>query len=321
MTEVVLGIDVGGTKTLAAAFAAESLLGTRAGQAAPTALDALRVPTAATAGPNGIVDQLAGLVERLRSHVGAPRAVGVGFPGLIDHRDGVVHSSVILPGWDGGFALAAALRERCGMPVLADNDATCAGWGEYLVRRGEVEHLLVLTIGTGIGGAIVLGGRLHRGASNTSAEFGNMTIDWRGEDHSSGNRGCLNTLASGTAIARRAWRAGACGALGEPPTLEQIATAAAAGDTAAAEAIETGAEALGTGIANLLNAFNPGCVALTGGVLGLGPRWLSTVRKTALSRAFPLNAAHANIEECRAGQLAGAFGAAALAWDRFGAVR
>ncbi len=305
-----IGVDLGGTKLLAVAFGATGAV-----------LAERRVETLSGSGADRIVERVAELVESLEVPRDRLEGVGVGFAGLVDHRTGHVDSSVILPGFD-DYPLRARLEAQLGCRVVVDNDATAAGLGEHVASgRNQDELLLVLTVGTGIGGAIVHRGRILRGASNTSAEFGNMTIDWQGEPHSCGNRGCLNTFASGPAIVGEALRRTAAvggllaareGRLPAGATLEAVAAAAADGDDACRQAIERGADALGTGIANLLNAFNPDRVALAGGVLGLPPWFLERVVATARGRAFGPNARAATIGACREPLLCGARGAAEL---------
>lgn len=293
----VIGVDLGGTKTLVVQFAADgSCVGER------------RIATPRD--PETAVAAIAAEVGELAIAHGRAAAVGVGFAGLVDAATGLVDSSVILPEF-GGFALRAALAECCAAPVVLDNDATAAGIGEFVaLGRPPGLHLLVLTVGTGIGGAAVLAGHVLRGATGAACEFGNMTIDWRGDGHACGNRGCLNTLASGTAIAARAARPSqSAGA----PTLEQVAAAAAAGDAGAREAIESGARALGAGIANLVMAFNPHRVALMGGVLALGDEYLAAVRDEVRQRTFARARDGLQLEPCLLGPRTGAFGAAVLA--------
>jgi glucokinase len=247
--------------------------------------------------------------------------VGAGFAGLVDWRAGSILSSIMLPGWE-AFPLAERLSsELGGLPAFVDNDATAAGYGEFLALGANPEmNMVLLTIGTGIGGAIIIHGKLFRGATGTSAEFGNTTIDWQGKECWCGNRGCLNMLASGSAISDRA-SALARGAdsalkgLEEPIPVERIDEAAGAGDRVAIQAIEEGARALGAGVANIINSFNPDRVVLTGGISALGPDYLKVVREEASKRAFSESVAHARIEFSVVGPEVGALGAAGLIRD------
>lgn len=298
-----IGIDFGGTKSLAVAFDA---------QLQPLSVE--RVATPLAAGREAMLDALVALVDRLRVRHGAAAAVGVGFAGLVDRTRGIVDSSVILPGFD-DFPLASTLAHRLAAPVLLENDATAAGYGEWIACGRRREDLLVVTVGTGIGGAVVLDGQLRRGASGVAGEFGNMTIDWHGAEHGCGNRGCLNTLASGTAMLAHARSLSAECGMTPPTDLAQVAAAAAAGDSLALAVVERGARALGAGLANLTMAFNPHRIALMGGVLRLGDAWLAAVIDEAAKRSFPRAVAALSIAPCRLGDHTGALGAAALATE------
>lgn len=304
-----LGLDIGGSKLLAAVLSPDRsrILGWR------------KVPTPTRGGPEAVFECAVALGRELTAELGQVRAVGIGFAGLVDHESGIVDSSVILPGWD-GFPLGVRGAAAFGLPCTVDNDATAAGWGEYVALGAPPSlNMVLLTVGTGIGGAVVIDGKLYRGCLNTSGEFGNTTIDWRGHDCPSGNRGSLNTLASGKALVRRAVELArsssttTLGRNGRPITGELVGEAAAAGDPVAQTAVSEAARALGAGVANLINIFNPDHVVLAGGLCGLGPAYLETVVAEASARAFPIAAQHARIAFSVHGELACAHGAACLA--------
>jgi glucokinase len=303
-----LGLDIGGTKLLAAVLSDD--------------LDMLGIAKCESLrdeGPEAVFGRVVGLCNDLIAKHGPVAGVGAGFAGLVDWRKGEVLSSIILPGWD-GFPLAERLgSELEGLPAFADNDATAAGYGEFLALGAKPDmNMVLLTIGTGIGGAIIINGELYRGATGTSAEFGNTTIDWQGKECWCGNRGCLNMLASGSAISERAAALAVDDAgsrlkgLEEPIPVERIHEAAGAGDRVAARAIEEGARALGAGVANIINSFNPDRVVLTGGISALGPDYLELVREEASKRAFSESVDHAKIAFSVVGPEVGALGAAGL---------
>jgi glucokinase len=293
-----LGIDVGASKLLACIVDGD--LGVRQTHKAETRRED---------GPDRILERAAALARELIAGAGPVRGVGVGFAGLVDSAAGVVLSSIMLPGFD-GLPLASRLGGALDLPVFVDNDATAAGWGEYRALGSPPGlNMLHLTVGTGIGGAIVLGGRLYRGALGIAAEFGNTTIDWRGPGCWCGSRGCLNTVASGSAIASAAGMR----------DVHAVATAARAGHAGARAAIENGARALGAGVANFVNIFNPDRVTLSGGVIELGDDYLGWVREEARRRAFREAMAHVVIERTVRGYEVGAFGAACLAREQAGA--
>jgi len=312
-----LGVDIGGTKILAAVVGDDLRI-----------IDKHKIDTMRNEGPIAVLERAARLCEDLIEKHGTVEGIGVGFAGLVDWRTGKVMSSVILPGWD-GFPLAETLSTSLGgLEAIADNDATVAGLGEYLALGSPPGiNMVLLTVGTGIGGAIIIDGRIYRGATGTSGEFGNTTIEWHGETCWCGNKGCLNMLASGSAISRRAEElsAGDEASLlhgkSHPIGVETIADAAREGDSCAARAIDEGARALGAGVANILNIFNPDRVVITGGVSSLGEGYLATVREEAALRAFDESVEHARIELSVVGTVAGALGAAGLVKGALGGRR
>lgn len=306
-----LGVDIGGTKILAL----------RVDDACDT-VECVRVPTPAPFTPDVVCACVTSLVRESVARHGALAGVGVGFPGLVDPRTGRVHASPILPEWE-DVPLGERLRDALGHAVVVDNDATAAGYGEY-VARGSTPglNMALLTVGTGIGGALIIDGEVFRGRAGSAGEIGNMSIDFDGARCWCGSRGCLNTFASGTAIARAGTSEAGddCdGTASEAATagaLEALVRAADAGDHAARRALERGAVALGAGIANVLNLLNPDLVVLSGGVMEIGDAFFERIRTEARSRAFSVPAEHALIERSVRGGDVGALGAACLARER-----
>jgi len=292
-----LGLDFGGTKVALVQVDDGGVVSARA-----------RIPTRPEDGPSALLERVVALARPFRA---SARAVGAGFAGLVDPEHGTVLSSIMLPGWE-GTPLAAELAARLRLPARVENDATAAGWSEFTaLGRPSGATLALLTVGTGIGGALVIQGELYRGRTGTAAEFGNMSIDPSGPECWCGARGCLNMLASGSAIARR----GAELTGGEARTVEELAALAEAGDARAALAIEEGARALGVGVGNLINALNPDRVALAGGLTALGARWLEAVRASAARQALREPFAAATIALAAHGADASGVGAALLARD------
>jgi len=299
-----LGLDVGGTKILGAIVS--DGLKIRAVK---------RTKTLRDMGPDSVLDRTKELAEQLLKKVGPVQGIGVGFAGLADYKTGVISSSIMLPGWQNyplGAKLSMGLNNT---PVFVDNDATVAGYGEYLALGAPKDmNMVLLTVGTGIGGAIIIKGELYRGSTGVSAEFGNMTVDLHGKKCWCGNRGCLNMLASGSAISKRA---ADLKSVSDPIPVEILNKEAESGDKKAALALEEGAMAMGAGLANIINIFNPDRIVLTGGVSVLGGKWLETVKKEASNRAFNESANHVKIALSQLGTEVGAFGAAGLARDNF----
>ena len=305
-----LGLDVGGTKILGAVYADER---------EPVAL--AQVETRREEGAQAVVARALELARGLAREAAPLAGAGIGFAGLVDAQRGVVDSSIILPGFE-GFDLVARFSAALDLPCIADNDATAAGFGEWLaLERPPHLNMILLTLGTGIGGALVVDGRIHRGSASSAGEFGNTTVDRDGPDCPSGNRGSLNSLASGAAIGRialeraRERRDSALARLAAPITARQVDLAARAGDRLAREILAEAGRVLGAGLANFINVFNPDRVALMGGLTG-AVEYLEAARDEAARRAFARSFRHARIEPSVLGGRTGAFGAAALAREQ-----
>jgi glucokinase len=285
-----LGIDLGGTKLLACVIDAEGR---------PLAF--ARRPTGRGTSPREARALVVEVAAELRARAGGFAACGLAFPGLVDAARGAVLSSVMLEGWT-RVALADLAAGAIGVPCVVENDANAAALAEVRARGGDVPSpLLFVAVGTGIGGALVVDGRLLRGASGTAGEIGNTTIREGGPACWCGRRGCLNTLASGAALERDLGLA--------PGTLVDHA---GRGDPRVAAAVERAARALGTGLANAMNLLNPALVVLGGGVPRLAG-FCEAVARAARAEAFAEAAAACRIEPARAGYEAAALGAALLA--------
>jgi len=254
-----------------------------------------------------------------------PAAVGVSFGGPV--REGVVLLSHHVPDWE-DFPLAEWLRERFGVPVAVENDANAAALGEWRYGAGRgTRHFLYVTVSTGIGGGIVIGGELYRGADGLAGEIGHIVVDPDGPRCTCGRRGCLEALAAGPAIARRArellashHRSGEGRIVlelvrGDPEriTAREVAAAAVRGDPLAAEILREAGEALGFGLAQAITLLNPERIALGGGVVKAGEPLLRPVREAAERYAFP--GARVNLTVADLGDDAPLWGAAALAQD------
>lgn len=313
---VAVGIDVGGTKLAAGVVAADGSL-----------LDRVRHDTPADAG--GIVELLVAVVEELRGRHGVGHLpVGVGFAGLID-RQGVVRFAPNLPLAD--YPLAEELAPRLSHPVTLDNDANAAAWGEYRVGAGRdaVDSLVMLTIGTGVGGGLVLADRLVRGAGGMAGELGHIAVMAPGPSCPCGASGCLEALASGSAIARNARESLAAGRFGPDSPLTRLAPAQVTGKAVTlaahdgdAEAVAILAEAgrwLGVGIASMIAAFDPAAIVLGGGAMQAGTLLLDPAVQAARDRL--LGGGHrepAPIIQAALGDDAGLIGAALLALEDAG---
>lgn len=289
--DFVLGIDIGGTNLVAGCVAAD---GARLH-------GLLSEPTRPEEGADGVVARLLALGRRSMDALAAAvpgavvRGVGVGAPGPLDTRRGIVLLTPNL-GWV-DFPLRDRVSEGLRLPAAIDNDANCAVLGEHWrgAARGA-RQALGITIGTGIGGGLILDGHLHHGASDCAGEIGHTTIEMNGRRCACGNYGCLEAYASGPAIARRAMEAverGAESTLRETMrigpaavTAQVVYEAASAGDGLAREVVHDTARFLGAGIANLVNVFNPEVVVVCGGVTQAGDSLFVPLRQEVSRRAF-----------------------------------
>ena len=221
--------------------------------------------------------------------------VGVGAPGPLDTKSGIVLLTPNL-GWV-NLPLRQIIRDRLGLPAELDNDANCAVLGEWWVgaARGS-RHAIGITIGTGIGGGLILDGRLYHGASDVAGEIGHTTIDTEGRRCKCGNYGCLEAYASGPNIAMRAIEGMEAGAETRLPsyvggdtskiTAQTVYEAAHDGDELALEVVNDTAKFLGAGVSNLLNVFNPEVVVICGGVTLAGDHLFIPLRRETARRAF-----------------------------------
>jgi glucokinase len=289
----VVGVDLGGTNIVVGVLPAD---GSRE-------MAVRTQPTRSDLGAEAVVERIVRMIEDavaiVRTETGATRddflGVGVGAPGPLDRHSGVVAVAPNL-GWK-NFPLRELVQREIGLPVKLDNDANCATLGEWwtgAARGGR--NVVGITIGTGIGGGLILDGRLYHGSSDVAGEIGHTTLDATGRRCKCGNYGCLEAYASGTAIAERAREALGLGetsllpelAGGQPEriTAAMVYEASERGDPLAREIVRETARFLGAGIANLLNTFNPDVVVIAGGVTQAGEALFEPLRVEVRRRAF-----------------------------------
>jgi len=309
----IVGIDIGGTNIVVGTVAEDG----------SELLGLVSAPTISEQGAEAVLDRI---VKLARASMEAARGkeiagVGIGSPGPLDTKTGVVLLTPNL-GWT-NYPLRDRLTQALGKPATLDNDANCAIFGEWWrgAARGA-DHVVGLTIGTGIGGGIVLSGAIYRGASDIAGEIGHMTIDAMGRRCKCGNYGCLEAYASGPAIAARAVEGIEAGVDTSLPryvqgdmskiTAQVVYEAAHDGDDFALEVVKDTARFLGAGVANIINVFNPQVVVICGGVTLAGDRLFVPLRSEVKRRAFK-----PAVDVCRIvpGELtgtAGVYGAAAV---------
>lgn len=287
----IVGIDLGGTNIVTGIVAEDGsdILGTRS------------VPTGAEEGPDAVVQRIIatakGSIAEARAAIPTLELIGagVGSPGPLDTKTGVVLLTPNL-GWV-NMPLRQRLQDGLGLRTALDNDANCAILGEWWQGAARGTRVTVgLTIGTGIGGGIIIDGRLFHGASDIAGEIGHMTIDAHGRRCKCGNYGCIEAYASGPNIALRAVEAIQSGAQSTLPsyvagdlariTAQTVYDAAHAGDELALEVVQDTARYLGAAVASLINIFNPEAIVIVGGVTRAGDSLFVPLRREVARRAF-----------------------------------
>jgi glucokinase len=251
---VTIGVDVGGTTVAAGLVSADGRV-----------LEHVQAPTHER-GAGTALETIEELLDRLRDGARARgvtvTGVGLGIPGTVDVERGVVGVDVHYAPELVGVPLAARLGPRVGVPVFVDNDVNALALAEWTWGAGRgARSLVMLAIGTGVGGGIVFDGRLHRGAAGFGGELGHVPIDFDGRPCICGGRGCLKTYVSGTDIARRGEER-----LGRPIGADEVFRLAAAGRVEAEEIVDEVCRALGAGLAVIVNGLNPERVLLAGSV-------------------------------------------------------
>lgn len=331
----VLGVDIGGTQIRAAVLQGAQLL-------SRVSMFTGENPTPERVLPrvfSAVQQALEGVYMNLEQLAG----MGVAMPGPLDNRTGIVYEPPNLPGWK-EVPLLEILRQRYPLPMYIENDAHTAGLGEYRFGAGRGSPSMVyITVSTGIGGGVILDGKILEGASSTAAEIGHMTIDMHGERCNCGNIGCLEYLASGTAIARMANEAIAAGQGAELLTFanainphtqplvvpgkdaqsggmitrvsgQTVALAAEAGIPIAREIVTRAGEALGVGLVNIIHLFNPERIILGGGVTQMGAMLMEPALRVVQERAMQAPRQAVKILLAELGDNVGLIGAGALVY-------
>jgi glucokinase len=316
-----MGVDLGGTNIVVGVLPMDG------GDGGVLALRT--VATEANRGAKYVVDRIVTLIresrdEVLSKHGGTSEdfaGVGIGSPGPLDRKTGTVINTPNL-GWR-NFPLRDLIANAVGLPATLDNDANCATYGEWWLGAGRnVNTLVGLTLGTGIGGGIVLNGEIFHGVSDAAAEIGHMTIDSTGRRCKCGNYGCLEAYASGPAIALRAVEGLEAGTESllpalvngrlEDVTAATVYEAVVLGDPYANEVMRETAKFLGTGVANILNILNPEMVVIAGGVTRAGEHLFVPLRAEVRRRAFKSAEDACQIVSGQLPGTAGVIGAAAV---------
>jgi glucokinase len=314
----VLAVDLGGTKIVTALITPQGEI-----------LSREYSPTLAEEGVQPVIKRILTTATALVKDADLPysslSAIAIAVAGAIDTEKGVVTASPNLPGWH-NISLKDEIQISTGVTTFVINDATAAALGEHRFGAGRgAKNLVYLTVSTGIGGGIIIDGKLYSGVSGSAGELGHMTIDLNGPRCACGNVGCLEMLASGKAVAREAQRLIAQGAKtailevaegdAQYVTAQTVAAAAHKGDAVALSIINKAATYLGVGLVNLVNIFNPEMIIVGGGMGKMGEMLLKPARKVVSERAFQFPAGIVRIVSSELGDNSGVLGAVAFVAD------
>lgn len=307
-----VGVDLGGTKISAAVI-------DRGGQI----LQQHVMPT--LAGQADVMPRVAEAVETVWSRFAAEsggariRGIGIGTAGQVEWETGTIrYASDLIPGYT-GTRVKSLLEERFGVPVYVDNDVNALALTEkYLGAGRNAKTFVCLALGTGVGGAVMTGGRIMHGAWGSAGEIGHLSVDYKGRPCICGNVGCLEQYASGTSIANlmneRLQAAGLAGTRA-PLSAKETADLWLAGDPLAGDAMNEAIAALGSAVASLIHLFNPEAVVIGGGVAACGEPLFRRLREEVRRRAMPSMFAGVMIEPACGGGMSGAIGAALQVWE------
>ncbi|MBN1639786.1 MAG: ROK family protein [Anaerolineae bacterium] len=302
---IAVGIDIGGTKIAVAAVTAEGTL-----------LSRVEIATEAARGfPDGL-RRITALVRRAMAEAGdeeaALAAIGIGCPGPLDPLAGTIDNPYTLPTWD-GVDIVTPLRTRFGVPVALENDADAAAMGECWLGAGRGGRTVVMvTIGTGIGGGVIVDGRIYRGAGGAHPEIGHLALDPDGPACYCGIAGCWESLASGSAIAEAA-RKRLPAHDAETITGERVIAMARAGDPIARAVVDRAAQATARGVFSLINLYLPDIVVLGGGVMAAYDLFAPVIHDV-VSRDTMAPVGQIAVRRAALGNDAGLYGAARIAF-------
>ncbi len=313
MGRVVIGVDLGGTNLRTAILSSDGNI-----------LDRHKEATHAADGWEKVVERLIENIK-LQRNSAIQRgfdvaAVGVGAPGVIQADKGIVVKSPNFPDWN-NLPLRDQLEKALGTPVFLENDANAAALGEQWRGAGRgIRSMILLTLGTGVGGGIILDNKIWHGADGMAGEIGHMTLIPDGRPCTCGNTGCLEMYSSARGIVQSFREAQGKATGGGPDQLKQISSeqvyeAARAGNAIAVRVMKDMGRMLGIGIASLINIFNPERIVVGGGVKDAWPLFIGATREEIIKRAFAVPAQRTDIVPSQLGDDAGMVGAAAVAFD------
>lgn len=309
MSRAVIGVDLGGTNMRTALLNHDG-----------DVLERTREKTPVAEGYRQVIEKLSECIERQRCRARdrgmEVAAIGVGAPGVIHAAQGIVLTSPNFPDWK-NVPLKQLLEQKLHIPVYVENDANAAALGEQWRGAGKgIDSMILLTLGTGVGGGIILEGRIWRGADGTAGEVGHMTILPEGRTCGCGNRGCLEMYASARGIVMSYHDRKAVLGLPGPDasvTAESVFREAQAGGDVALSVMGEMGRFLGIGIANLINIFNPEMIVIGGGVKEAWSLFIDAAVREIKARAFAYPAERTRIVPSVLGDDAGMIGAGSVA--------
>ena len=316
MAKLAIGVDLGGTKIA-------TCLMDKGGRI----VKKLSVPTQSKEGPDAVISRMRSSVYELMAKAGVTKnnvvAIGICSPGPLDTEKGVVISAPNLPGWS-EVPLKDLFYREFQLPIAMENDANAATLGEYFYGSGRgIKNFMYITVSTGIGGGMVTDGKLFKGANGNAVEIGHTTINFKGPLCGCGNKGCWEAYASGTALARFAKEAIDKGRKTMIKDIEQdynkikaehVFAAAKQGDHLARELLVQEAYFLGVGLANMVNSFNPDCIAIGGGLSHEWDLFYEPMMDVMREKALKANWENLKVVKAKLGSDAGVIGAAVTAW-------
>ncbi len=323
MAGFAIGVDLGGTNLRVAVVDDQGKL-----------LEKLTTGTEVARGRERVITEMCADIQQLVGKfrtAGTLYGIGIGVPGIIDLGTGFLHESPNLPGWENS-PVRDEIERRLGTRVVLENDANAAALGEAWLGAGrDLDDLGMFTLGTGVGGGLILRGRIWHGMTGMAGELGHLTVESEGVPCGCGNRGCLEQYASATAVVRMAREAAAGGrapelqrALGDPGfSAKAVYQLALAGDAPAREIFRTLGRALGIVVADMVNALNLPMIVIGGGVAGAWEMFAPAMREQVAQRSFVYRATapaesaggergKTQITRALLGSDAGLFGAARL---------
>ena len=289
----------------------------------------IKIPTYAEQGQNPTINRIKQgiyhIIEEKDLQSNNIVGIGIGAPGPVDHREGVIYCAPNLPGWK-DVPLANIVKDEFQIPVITENDANVAAWGEKIfgVARG-IDHMVCLALGTGIGAGLILNGKIYHGKNNLAGEIGHIIVNKEGPRCNCGNYGCLEAYSSAAGIKNRLYSkinklkadnlAVPFASNLDDISLVQIFKMARKGNELVKDIVEEAIEYLGIGIATVINILNPEMIVLVGGLANEGDKLLNPLKKIIYKRAMSSHLPDLKIVFGKLGDYAGVIGAAALFWN------